>query len=139
MTKAAINTLSSRFKQTRKHHSLEAAEDYTELVYDLINKNGEARTGQIAEALGVSHVTALRTVQRLQKQGYLKTAYKQPIQLTAAGKKLAVSAKRRHQLLVDFLLAIGVSEKTAEIDAEGAEHHFSPETFSRMVRFLGQR
>ncbi len=129
----------SRFKQTRKHHSLEAAEDYTELVYDLIEKNGEARTGQIAEALGISHVTALRTVQRLQKQGYLKTAYKQPIQLTASGRRLAVQAKRRHQLLVDFLVAIGVAKATAEIDAEGAEHHFSEETFNKMAKFLKVR
>ena len=55
------------FKATRRHHTNEAAEDYTELVADLINSQGEARTCEIARAMGVSHVTALRTIRRLQE------------------------------------------------------------------------
>jgi len=31
-------------------------------------------------------------------------------------------------VVLDFLISIGVSEETAEADAEGLEHHVSPET-----------
>ena len=124
------------FKETRGHHSLESAADYTELVYDLIKMKGEARTGEIAQILDVSHVTAVKSIQRLQKLGYLKTARQKPVSLTPKGRSLAILAKKRHKLLVDFLMAIGVSRKIAEIDAEGAEHHFSKETFNKMQCFL---
>jgi DtxR family manganese transport transcriptional regulator len=131
-----MSSKTNPFKVTRGHHSLESASDYTELVFDLINKNGQARTGEIAQALGVSHVTAVKSIQRLQKLGYLQTDRQKPVELTAKGKKLAVLSKTRHKLLVDFLVAIGVSAKIAEIDAEGAEHHLSKQTFDKMKEFL---
>ena len=84
---------SASFKATRKHHDSEAAEDYTELVADLIEKDGEARTCRIAEHLGISHVTALRTIRRLQGEGYLETSPHRPVTLTAKGKKTAEYCK----------------------------------------------
>ena len=124
------------FRATRKHHSSEAAEDYTELIADLIESQGEARTGQIADHLGISHVTALRTIRRLQNEGYLITSPHKPVELTAKGRRLALYAKERHRLLVDFLLRIGVPPETAEIDVEGAEHHFSKTTLECIRRLL---
>ncbi len=124
------------FKATRKHHVSESAEDYTELVADLIDTTGEARTCNIAEHLGISHVTALRTIRRLQDQGYLKTSPHKPVTLTPKGKELATFAKERHELLLKFLLKIGVTEKQAEIDTEGAEHHISKETLSCISQHL---
>ena len=125
-----------QFKATRKHHSLESAEDYTELIHELIEESGEARTGQIAKQLGISHVTALRTIRRLQEQGYLKTEQHKPVELTAKGKKLALYSKKRHQILLDFLIQIGVPKDIAEIDVEGIEHHVSKITLDRIKKFL---
>jgi len=34
------------------------------------------------------------------------------------------------------LNSIGISEKTAEMDAEGIEHHVSPETLAAFERLL---
>ncbi|MCB0360766.1 MAG: HTH domain-containing protein, partial [Bdellovibrionales bacterium] len=73
------------FRETRRHHSTEAAEDYSELIADLIEEQGEARTCTIAQELGVSHVTALRTIRRLQDEGYMVTAPHKPVELTAKG------------------------------------------------------
>ncbi len=129
---------STPFHATRKHHSSEAAEDYTELVADLIEQHGEARTGRIAEHLGISHVTALRTIRRLQNEGYLETSPHKPVELTPKGKKLAHHAKERHRLLVDFLVQIGVPPETAEIDVEGAEHHFSDATLDCIRSLLNR-
>ena len=128
-----------RFKALRKQHSLESAEDYTELIHELIEKNGEARTGKIAEELGISHVTALRTIKRLQEQGYVTTARQKPVELTNKGKKLALYSKEKHQLLLKFLIKLGVPKKVAEIDVEGIEHHVSKITLDRIKKFLSNR
>lgn len=124
------------FCAVRKHHRTEAAEDYTELVSDLISEKGEARVVDIAKRLGITHVTALRTIQRLQADGYLKTAHHKPIKLTPKGARLARFAKARHELLVEFFSSLGVPKHIAEIDAEGAEHHISAATLSCIKRFL---
>lgn len=127
------------FRATRRHHSTETAEDYTELIADLIAERGEARTVVIAGLLGISHVTALRTLRRLQADGYLTTSPHQPIELTKKGSKLARHAKARHLLLVQFFMALGVPENVAEIDVEGAEHHLSPTTLARIRAFMAKR
>lgn len=125
------------FKKTRKSHALESAEDYTELISELIAAHGVARTGAIAEALGVSHVTALRTIQRLQREGYVNTKPHQPVELTPKGHKLAAFCLHRHRVVEDFLLRIGVSAETAAVDSEGIEHHISPETLECLSRVPG--
>ena len=57
--------------------------------------------------------------------------------LTEKGKELAARSKHRHEVVVGFLRAIGISEKTAQRDAEGIELHVSDETlaaFGRMIK-----
>ena len=44
--------------------------------------------------------------------------------------------KERHMLVVEFLKSIGVSEKVADMDAEGIEHHVSKETLQAFRRFI---
>jgi DtxR family manganese transport transcriptional regulator len=124
------------FKAARAHRSMEAAEDYTELVADLQEIMGEARIVSIAAFLGVSHVTALRTVNRLQEEGYLSTAPHKPVELTLKGKKLARGSKARHQVVQEFFEKLGVPRNEAANDAEGIEHHVGPATLRAMKRFL---
>lgn len=136
---APLKKRSHAFRDTRKHHSTELAEDYTELIADLIEERGQARTCDLAKGLGVSHVTALRTVQRLQEDGFLRTQPRQPIELTEKGRRLATYSKQRHELLVEFLVSIGVPLAQAEIDVEGAEHHISKQTLSQLQKFMDSR
>lgn len=126
----------SHFERKREQHNQEAAEDYTELVYDLEERYGEARTGTIADHLGISHVTALRTIKRLQDLGYLKTARQKPVELTPKGRRLAMASKARHEMLVEFFMSLGVPKAVAEHDVEGAEHHFSSITLQRIQEAL---
>jgi DtxR family manganese transport transcriptional regulator len=51
---------------------------------------------------------------------------------------MAESSRRRHAVVLGFLRAMGVSEATARIDAEGIEHHVSDETLELMRRFAEQ-
>ncbi|MEZ4754165.1 MAG: iron dependent repressor, metal binding and dimerization domain protein [Bdellovibrionota bacterium] len=136
MSKKLSQKRSKAFDAARKQHSIEAAEDYTELIADLIAEYGEARIGVIAEHLGISHVTALRTVKRLQAEGYLITSPHKPVVLTPKGKRTASFAKSRHELLVEFFVKVGVPKQLAEIDVEGVEHHISKETLIYIQKFL---
>ena len=125
-----------KYVRTRADHAAELAEDYVELIDDLIRETGEARAVDIAAHLGVTHVTVANTVRRLKRDGLVTAEPYRAIFLTAAGKELAESARIRHTLVLDFLIALGVPKKDAEADAEGIEHHLSPATMEAIRRFL---
>lgn len=116
------------FTRVREAHTMETTEDYVELIADLIHANMEARLSDLAERFGVSHPTASKVVSRLQKEGYVVSQPYRSIFLTEKGEALAKECKARHQIIVDFLLSIGVPPELAESDAEGIEHHISQET-----------
>lgn len=129
----------NRFQRTREDHARETAEDYVELIDALISERGEARAVDLAERLGVSPVTVGKTVQRLQREGYVTTRPYRSVFLTEMGKALAEHSRARHQLVLRFLGAIGVPEQVAEADAEGIEHHVSAQTLDAMRRWLDAR
>ena len=126
------------FSRTRRDHQLEQAEDYVELIAALIHERGEARAVDMARRLGVSHVTVARTLSRLQKAGLIKTEPYRAVFLTGDGESLATKAHSRHQIVLDFLIAAGVSHSTAVLDAEGIEHHVSPETLEILKKLTGE-
>ncbi|MCE5294968.1 MAG: helix-turn-helix domain-containing protein [Chlamydiales bacterium] len=126
------------FKETRTHHLSELAEDYVEIIYDLILEKSEARVKDIAEHLGVSHVTVIRTLARLKAKGYIYTQKHMPITLSDEGIALAKQCKERHTFLLGYLKALGVPEHIAQIDVEGMEHHISPQTMQCFKAHLNQ-
>lgn len=123
-------------QQTRHEHAQETAQDYVELVDDLIAENGSARAIDIARRLGISHVTVGKTLRRLEKLNLLIAAPYESITLTAIGKKMAAEARGKHDLVLRFLIALGVPAEVAESDSEGIEHHVSKETLAAFRRFL---
>jgi len=124
------------FQRSRRDRAGEIAQDYVETIAHLAAAVGEARVTDLARRLGVTHVTVNRTLARLQAAGYVQTKPYRAIFLTDAGLKLALESKQRHETVVAFLLSLGVSKKVAELDAEGIEHHVSPETLAAMERRL---
>ena len=124
------------FRRLRRDHAGEIAQDYAEAIADLGVAVGEARVVDLARRLGVTHVTVNRTLARLKRAGYVNTRPYRAIFLTDAGRKLAEESKRRHETVVAFLQALGVSKKAAQMDAEGIEHHVSPETLAAFERLL---
>ena len=127
------------FQRVRDAHQTEVAEDYVELIADLIGEAGEARVVDLAERLGVSNATVNNTIQRLQRDGLVHSKPYRSIFLTEAGEALATRSRERHVVVRDFLLALGVSAEVAEVDAEGIEHHVSEATLSAFRRFLDKR
>lgn len=129
-------SLGNRFQRTREDHSRETAEDYVELVDALMREHGEARAVDLALHLGVTHVTVSKTVQRLVREGYLTAQPYRSIFLTEKGQALAEASRTRHELVTEFLVALGVENAVAETDAEGIEHHVSDMTLSAMRQYL---
>ncbi len=124
-------SITKAHERTRDDHASETAEDYVEAIMDLIDEHGECRVKALAERFGVSHVTVIRIVERLEREGLVTKAPYRPIELTKSGRTLALNCKRRHEIVYRFLLAIGVDERTAAIDSEGIEHHVSETTLER--------
>lgn len=124
----------AKFERVREAHKTEVAEDYVELIDDLINANGEARVVELAERMGVSHATVNKVIARLQREGLVISRPYRSIFLTDEGRAMASEARRRHEIVVRFLKAAGVSDETAEMDAEGIEHHVSDETLTCLER-----
>ena len=127
---ASVSDSAAKFDRIRRAHQSEVAEDYVEMISDLIEETGEARTVDLAARFGVTSPTVNAIVRRLQRENLVETRPYRSIFLTEAGKALAESSQARHQIVRDFLVTIGVPETIAEEDAEGVEHHVSEETLA---------
>ncbi len=132
----AVSEQAASFSRVRQDHSGEIAEDYVQLVAQLIRDEGEARTVDIARRLGVSHVTVTKTMARLRREGLIRSEPYRAIFLTRLGRRLAERAEARHHLLVQFLRHLGVNAADAETDAEGMEHHVSEATIRAIRNFM---
>ena len=121
---------SDRFEQVRNARNSETAEDYTEMIADLIRNVGEARAVDLAKHFGVTGPTVNSIIRRLVRDGLVVSKPYRSIFLTDKGQILADYCKKRHEIVYDFLIKIGVNSDTAKNDAEGIEHHVSAETLS---------
>ncbi|NYZ61446.1 manganese-binding transcriptional regulator MntR [Luteimonas deserti] len=124
------------FRQVREARRVELVEDYVELISDLVADRGEARQVDIAERLGVAQPTVARMLQRLVRDGLVRQKPYRGAYLTEAGEALARASRARHQTVEAFLLALGVPPEIARRDAEGIEHHVSPETLALFEAFV---
>ena len=129
---------SDRFEQVRNARNSETAEDYTEMIADLIRNAGEARAVDLAKHFGVTGPTVNSIIRRLVRDGLVVSKPYRSIFLTDKGQILADYCKKRHEIVYDFLIKIGVNSGTAKNDAEGIEHHVSAETLSVFEKYNKQ-
>jgi DtxR family transcriptional regulator, manganese transport regulator len=125
--------------KTRRDNAKEISEDYAKAVAGLIAETGEARVVDLARRLGVTHVTVNRTIARLKKAGFVEAQPYRGIFLTETGRALAATCQNRHEVVATFLRSLGISERVAEMDAEGIEHHVSPQTLAAFESVLRKR
>ena len=97
-------------------------------------------TGKIINRRGSTfnrdtHTAANKTIKRLQLQGFIDKQPYRSIFLTEKGQKIALSSKKRHEIVYKFLINLGVSKKIALADSEGIEHHVSKKTLDKMEKF----
>jgi len=127
-----MTTRPSPFAKTRTDHATETAEDYVEAIEDILQAQPTCRVKDLAAKMEVSHVTVTRILQRLGTEGLIDKDPYGPCTLTDTGIAMARRSRRRHALLLDFLLHIGVPAADAKRDAEGMEHHVSDATLAAM-------
>ncbi|MDT7952305.1 MAG: manganese-binding transcriptional regulator MntR [Acetobacteraceae bacterium] len=132
-------TQAERFGKARSDRSAALLEDYAELIADLLSSQGEARATDIARRLGVSHATAIKSIQRLKREGLATARPYRGVFLTPEGQILAERVRNRHRTVVALLVAVGVPLEAAEADAEGMEHYVSEPTLAAFGAFLRER
>ena len=119
---------SDRHRRTRSDHAQETADDYVEAIDELQAEAGRCRVVDLARRFDVTHVTVTKVITRLKREGLVTSQPYGPLELTDSGRQLAARSRRRHEIVFEFLRAIGVSESIAAIDTEGIEHHVSRQT-----------
>ena len=112
----------------------ESIEDYLEQILIQQEKNGCARSVDIASSLGVTKASVSHATKLLRENSYIVMDDDKCITLTPSGREVAERMYRRHQLLARFLVRIGVSKETAFLDACRMEHDISAETFAAIRR-----
>ncbi len=126
----------SHFKRARHARETEIIEDYVELIADLIDEQGEARAVDIAKRLGVTGATVNKMIARLKQMNLVNAEPYRSVFLTDEGREMAEASRERHHIVVALLRVVGVDEATAWADAEGMEHHCSPETLMAFKEFV---
>lgn len=116
-------------------HLQESGEMYLETIY-VLSKNGVVRSLDVAEYMGFSKPSVSRAVGLLKQSGYLIMDRDGSLTLTEEGLSVAKKIYERHTLLSDFLVRLGVDEKTAAEDACKIEHDISDESFAAIKRHV---
>ncbi len=98
------------------------------------DKHGYIRSIDIAQALGVTKPSVTYTTKRLRENGYIVMDKDGLITLTDLGMEVASRTWKRHELLTEFFMRLGVDEKTAREDACKVEHDLSEKTFNAICR-----
>lgn len=82
-------------------------EEYLETIYRLQERNGAAKTTELAKQLNVALGTITNSVESLERQSLVIHQPYKGVKLTAKGRKIALGVVRRHRLserlLVDIL------------------------------------
>ncbi|MDQ2987296.1 MAG: GntR family transcriptional regulator [Armatimonadota bacterium] len=136
-----MNAQQNAFAKTRLDHASETSEDYVEVIYRLSSANGRGvlvRTIDVVNQLHVAQPTVTKVLARLEREGLIRVLPRQGIELTATGKSLAKKSMARHELVLRWLKSVGVSDLTADLDAEGIEHHLSEESLRAIKRHLNK-
>ncbi len=116
-----------------------SAEDYLEMMLMLQEKHGYIRSIDIAEELGVKKPSVSYATKRLKENGYITMDKESLITLTESGMEIALRMYKRHKLLTEYLITLGVDEETARTDACKIEHDLSEESFEALVRHVEKR
>ena len=102
-----------------------------ETIYILSQESSTVRSIDVAEYMGFSKPSVSRGIGVLKKDGLVEMDEESKrLTLTAAGEKRAKNIYERHVVLTQFLISLGVDEKTAAEDACRVEHYISDKTFA---------
>jgi len=119
------------------HRQTPSIQDYLKVLLELSESGCPVLSIDIAQALGFSRASVCRAMNVLKADGYITKEKYGPVTLTAYGREAALSVRKRHDLLMAFLVGVlGVENAAAEADACRMEHAVSKESAQKLERFL---
>ena len=114
----------------------ESGENYLENILILKNRLGRVRSVDLASEMNFSKPSISRAVHLLEDEKLLVIQNDGTIDLTDKGQDISKKILERHIFLTEYLMAIGVNEKTAAEDACRMEHVISAESFEAIKRHV---
>lgn len=120
-------------------HLQESGEMYLETILVLSRKTGAVRSIDVGEYMGYSKPSVSRAIGLLKNGGYVTVSKEGFLNLTESGLEVAEKIYERHKALTEFLMRIGVDEKTAAEDACKIEHDISDISFEAIKRYAAQK
>ncbi len=121
-----------------EHKSHESMEDYLETILILSKRMPAVRSVDIATEMNFKKSSISVAMKNLRAQEYITVSEQGYISLTESGRKIAEMIYERHQVLSEWLIRLGVDEKTATEDACRIEHDISPESFEAIKGFINK-
>lgn len=125
-------------KDNTKKSVTTSSENYLEAVLMIQEKQGVARSIDLAAQLGVSKPSVSVAVHALEEAGYLTMEGDKALRLTEAGMEIAQKVYEKHRFFTKVLIHLGVDPSIAEDDACRIEHDVSDETFSALKTYSGK-
>jgi len=123
--------------RARENQLSASLEDYLEVIYNLAEKFGVARSRDIARSLGVSKSSVTGALRLLKEKGLANYEPYDYITLTEAGRTAAKEVVRRHNILKSFFeKVLGVHDDLAQKAACRAEHTLGPVIIGRLLSFI---
>ena len=120
-------------------HLQESGEMYLETIHVLAKRGGIVRSVDVSEHMGYSKPSVSRAIGLLRRGGFVTVDADGALNLTEAGIEVAEKIYRRHTLLSNFLISLGVDEATATEDACKIEHRLSDASFAAFERFIKEK
>jgi DtxR family Mn-dependent transcriptional regulator len=118
----------------------DAIENYAKAIYALQGKTGGApvTTNALAERLGVTPASASAMVRKLAERGLVEHEPYKGVELTEAGRNVALEVLRHHRLLELYLAQhLDVPWDRVHEEAEALEHVISEDLEARIAAKLG--
>jgi DtxR family Mn-dependent transcriptional regulator len=115
-------------------------QDYLKRIYELTRTGNKATTSQLAEVLNISAASVTNMLQKLSiaDPPYVTYTKHQGVDLTEAGRRIALKILRRHRLIEHYLaMKLGYSWDEVHAEAEVLEHAMSPLLEDRIDAALG--
>lgn len=113
-------------------------EDYLKHIHALTESAGRANTVALAAAMGAPVPAVSKALPKLSALGLVRHDPYRGVELTDAGRSMALEVIRHHRLVEMFLhQALGMSWDEVHDEAERLEHVLSDSIEARMDAFLG--
>ncbi len=117
----------------------ESAENYLESILILKQRKGQVRSIDIVNELEFSKPSVSVAMKNLRENGYIQMDPEGFISLTEKGQAIADKIYERHTLFTEWLMSLGVDQKTAVEDACRIEHVISEKSFHAIKQHTEQK